>query len=202
MLNVPRDTCWQGGKINRAHAQGGPRAQANALGDIAGVSVSYAVSVDFAGFQGIVDGAGGVQMNIPFAMDDEFSGAVFSPGDHRLDGFHALAFSRDRHDFPRGDIQRSDNQGLLILAALKQLHAEANTAAGEFKLLASLGRHAQLDGVGLGDLYRLGRIAQHLDPATVRNVTIPVGGGNCLGLVGDASGLFADFRDDATLQTH
>ncbi len=26
MLNVPRDTCWRGGKINRATAQDGPRA--------------------------------------------------------------------------------------------------------------------------------------------------------------------------------
>ncbi len=48
---------------------------------------------------------------------------------------------------------------------------------GEFKAAAILGRHAQLDGMGLPDVYRLGRIAQQLDPAAVRSVTIPVGGG-------------------------
>jgi LCP family protein required for cell wall assembly len=202
ILNVPRDTCWQGGKINRAHASDGPRGQANALGELIGVPVSYVVSVDFAGFQGIVDGVGGVQIDVPVPMDDEYSGAVFSQGPHRMDGFQALAFSRDRHDFPRGDISRSDNQGLMILAGLKQLQTEAKGPAGEFKLLALLGRHAQLDGLGLTDVYRLGRVAHQLDPALARNVTIPVGGGNCLPLVGDAGGLFADFADDATLQAH
>ena len=203
MLNVPRDTCWQGGKINRAHAgDGGPRAQAEALGDLTGAPVSYAVSVDFAGFQGIVDGVGGFEMNVPTAMDDNFSGAVFGAGPNHMDGYHALAFSRDRHDFPRGDITRSDNQGLLILAGLAQLQQGAGGPAADFKTAALLGRHAQLDGVGLVDLYRLGRVAHKLDMAKVRNVTIPVGGGQCLPLTGDAQGLFADFRDDATLQTH
>jgi LCP family protein required for cell wall assembly len=203
MLNVPRDTCWNGGKINRAHAgSGGPRGQAIALGQLTGVNVAYAVSVDFAGFQGIVDGVGGVKMNIPTAMDDNYSGAVFSPGPATLDGYHALAFSRDRHDFPRGDITRSDNQGLLILAGLAQMQSEAQGAAGDFKVASLLARHAQLDGVGLVDLYRLGRVAHKLDLTKTRSVTIPVGGGQCLPLIGGASALFADFADDAMLQSH
>ncbi len=76
------------------------------------------------------------------------------------------------------------------------------SAPGEFKLLALLGRHAQLDGIGIKDLYQLGRIAFSLNPDQIKNVTIPVGGGSCLGLGGGAGGLFADFRDDAVLQTH
>jgi LCP family protein required for cell wall assembly len=202
MLNVPRDTCWQRGKINRAHAQDGPRGMANALGDLVGVPVAYVVSVDFAGFEGLVDGMGGVQVNVPTEMNDDYSGAAFVPGEQRLSGRQALAFSRDRHDFQRGDIQRSENQGLLILSALRQLQTEARGPIGEFKAAALIGRHAQVDGMGLSDVYRLGRVAQQLDPAAVRHVTIPVGGGDCLPLVGDANGLFADFADDAMLQTH
>jgi LCP family protein required for cell wall assembly len=202
MLNVPRDTCWRGGKINRAHAEGGPRGMANALGELVGVPVAYAVSVDFAGFEALVDGMGGVQINVPFPMDDEDSGAVFAPGDQRINGRQALAFSRNRHDFPNSDIQRTENQGLLILSALAQLQREARGPVGEFKAAASIGRHAQVDGMGLSDVYRLGRIAQQLNVAAVRHVTIPVGGGGCLQLVGDWRGLFGDFADDATLQAH
>jgi LCP family protein required for cell wall assembly len=202
MLNIPRDTCWNGGKINRANAGGGPRAMANALGTLTGVQVTYAVEVDFAGFQGLVNDWGGVQLTIPFPMNDPNSGAHFAPGDARLNGEQALAFSRDRHDFPTSDIQRTGNQGLLLLAALKQLQTEGKSALGEFKAAAILGRHAQLDGLGLSDVYRLGRLAQRLDPAALRSVTIPVGGGGCLPLIGDARGLFADFADDATLQAH
>jgi LCP family protein required for cell wall assembly len=202
ILNFPRDTCWRGGKINRAHAEGGPRGQATAVGELAGVPVSYVVSVDFAGFQALVDGAGGVVVDVQTPMSDSFSGAYFQPGRIRMNSAQALAFSRDRHDFPRGDITRSDNQGALIVSALGQLQEEARGAAGELRLLALLGRHAQLDGVGLADLYRLGRIAHRLDPTRVRNAGIPIGGGGCLSLTGAAPGFFADFRDDGVLQAH
>ncbi len=202
MLNVPRDTCWNGGKINRAHAQDGPRGQADALAQLLGVNITYVVSANFPEFQGMVNGIGGIQIDIPVAMNDPDSGAFFDPGPQRVDGWGALAFSRDRHDFPRGDISRSENQGLMILAALRTLQAENKGPAGEFKTAALVARHAQVEGMGLAETYRLGRLAFRLDPNAVRSVTIPVGGGNCLNLTGDASGLFADFADDATLQTH
>ena len=46
-----------------------------------------------------------------------------------------------------------------------------------------------------------GGIAFSIDPGQIKNVTIPVGGGSCLGLGGGAGGLFADFRDDGVLET-
>ena len=52
MLNIPRDTCWKGDKINSAHSSGGPRGMAEAMGEIVGVPVAYVVSVDFARLRG------------------------------------------------------------------------------------------------------------------------------------------------------
>jgi LCP family protein required for cell wall assembly len=201
MLNIPRDTCWNGDKINAANTRGA-RASAEAVGGLVGVPISYVVEVDFAGFTSLVDGIGGVDVNVPVPMDDKYSGAVFSQGMNHMSGQQALAFSRDRYDFPSGDIARSGNQGGLILDALRQLQSKMQNAPGEFRLLALLGRHARLDGMGLSDLYRLGKVAYRLNPNAVRSVTIPVGGGNCMGLGGGAGALFADFRDDATLQAH
>ena len=201
MLNIPRDTCWNGDKINAANTRGA-RASAEAVGSLIGVPISYVLEVDFAGFTSLVDGIGGVDANVPTPMDDHFSGAVFSPGMNHMSGQQALAFSRDRHDFPNSDITRTANQGGLILDALRQLQTKLQNAAGEFRLMALLGRHAQLDGMSLSDLYRLGRVAFRLNPNAIRNVTIPVGGGNCLSLGGAAGSVFADFRDDAILQAH
>ncbi|MCZ7535383.1 MAG: LCP family protein [Acidimicrobiia bacterium] len=210
IINIPRDTCaYVPGsgttKINAAHALGGPKLQAEVLGTLLGVSIPYAVSVDFAGFQGIVDGAGGVTVDVPTAMSDHYSGAYFEAGEVHMNGSQALAFSRDRHDFATGDIQRSWNQGYLILSAIGQLQEQAKDTAGRFELLALLGRHAQLDGVGLADLYRLGRLAYEIDTDQVKNVTLPVGSGGCSGGLtpnGDAPGLLADFADDGVLQDH
>jgi len=200
MIDIPRDTCWNGDKINVGNTQG-PRQQAADVGGLLGVPISYVVDVDFAGFTGLVDGVGGVTVDVPTQMHDTYSGAYFSPGIQHLTSQQALAFSRDRHDFPTSDIVRTHNQGILILDAMSQLRAQMQNAPGEFRLLALLGRHAQLDGIGLKDLYKLGRIAFSLDPGKIPNVTMPYTGGQCLGLGAGAASLFADFRDDAILES-
>jgi LCP family protein required for cell wall assembly len=207
IVNIPRDTCaaipgYGSTKINAANAYGGPPLMAATINQMLGVHISYSVLVDFEGFGAIVNGVGGVTINVPTNMNDHYSGAVFAPGTYHVDGGGALAFSRDRHDFPNSDIKRTENQGVLLLDALRSMNTQANSAAGEFKLLALFGRHAKLDGVSLKDLYRLGRIAHRLDPAKVRNVVLPTGGGGCLSVGGDAASLAADLRDDAVLQSH
>ena len=200
MLDIPRDTCWNGDKINAGNTRG-PRAQADDVGGLVGVQISYVVDVDFAGFTGLVDGVGGVDVNVPTQMHDSYSGAYFSPGLQHLTSSQALAFSRDRHDFPTSDIVRTHNQGILILAAMRQLRAKMQNAPGEFKLLALLGRHAQLDGIGIKDLYKLGRLAFSLNPDQIQNITMPYTGGGCLGLGAGAQGLFADLRDDGIVES-
>lgn len=210
IINIPRDTCapvpgYGTTKINAAHGAGGPALQAEVVGNLLGLPISYAVSVDFAGFEAIVNGMDGVVVDVPMEMSDRYSGAYFSPGTTRMNGTQALAFSRNRYNFPQGDIQRTWNQGHLILAGMKQLQIEANDNAGRFRLVSLLGRHAKIDGVGLADLYRLGRLAYDIDLNHVKNVTIPVRSGGCAGGLtpsGDAAGLFADFADDAVLQSH
>lgn len=207
MLNVPRDTCAQvpgrgTSKINNAHSEGGPQLQAEVLGNLIGVPIAYAVSVDFAGFTSIVDGVGGFDVDVPFEMSDRYSGAYFSPGRQHLGGAQALAFARDRHDFGPGDIQRSWNQGHLILSAFRGLRSAYASPAARFELLALLQRHSKLHGAGLADLFRLGQLAFDVDPGQIKSVTIPTSGGGCLGLAGEAAGLFADFADDGVLQSH
>jgi LCP family protein required for cell wall assembly len=203
MIDIPRDTCFNGEKINAANSSGGPRGQANAVSSLlGGVPIAYVVEVDFAGFTNIIDGMGGITVDVPTAMNDRYSGAVFSPGPQHMNGGQALAFSRDRHDFPSSDLVRTQNQGLLIINAMRSMQTSADSAGGEFKLLALFGRHARLDGLGLKDLYRMGRIAHGLDPAKVRNVLWPTGGGGCLAPTGAGASLAADFKDDAVLQAH
>jgi len=201
MLDIPRDTCWQGDKINAANTHGA-RASADAVGGLVGVPVSYVVQVNFDGLTNLVDGVGGVDVHVQTQMHDSYSGAYFSPGFQHMTGGQALSFARNRHDFPNSDITRTGNQGSLILDAMRMLDKKMQSADGEFRLLALLGRHAQLDGIGVSDLYRLGRLAFSLNPDQIKNITIPITNGQCLGLGGGAASLFADFADDGILESH
>ena len=209
MLDIPRDTGADipghgFDKINAAFSRGGVRREAQTVAKMVGVDIPFAITTDFGGFISMVDGVGGVDVNVPFAMHDTFSGAYFQPGPLHMNGTQALAFCRDRHDFGIGDLQRSENQGTFILAALQKLRAQNPDATGTINLLATLGRHAVLDGIGLTDLYRLGRLALDFDPSQVRNVRIPVtsGSGTRLALDSGARPLFQDFADDGVLETH
>ena len=57
------------------------------------------------------------------------------------------------------------------------------------RLVATVGRHTKLDGVGMRDLFHLGELALTFDPANVKNVVLPVGSGCGSNLVksGDAA---------------
>ena len=211
ILDIPRDTFVPvpglgRTKINAAHVAGGPVLQARAVGELVGVPVSIVVDADFAGFMAMVDDLGGVDVDVPVAMNDPLSGAIFPAGPIHLDGGGALAFARNRH-LAGGDFTRSENQGRLLLAGLAKLRNEGANAATVLRAVAVFARHGRFDGLSLADLYRLGRLAVSLDPANVRNVVMPGTIGNAANqsvvfLGRGADGLFADFRDDAVLQSH
>ena len=188
IIDIPRDTDVGGGKVNSVLAQGGLGQFTQTISNFVGVPIEF----------------GGIDVNVQQPMHDENSGADFDPGPQKLNGPGALAFSRDRHSFAAGDIQRTQNQGYLIITALQNIQQRAVGAGGVLNLLGNLGRHVQMENVGFQDLYRLGRLVLTIDPANIKNVVIPTGGGSGTNLTPGAGidSLFADFRDDGVLQSH
>jgi LCP family protein required for cell wall assembly len=209
IVDIPRDTEGPGGNKINSYIVNNPggndlRDEADAVQSIVGVPITWVIRVNFPHFQQLVDEIGGIDVNIPAPMDDDFSGAHFAAGPTHLNGEQALQFSRDRHSFSNGDLTRTSNQGLLILSALQTLQAKSPSAGDTVRLIASLGRHTKLDGVGISDLFHTGSLALSFDAANVKNVVLPVGAGSGSNLVksGDADGLLADFADDGVLQSH
>jgi LCP family protein required for cell wall assembly len=207
MLNVPRDTTAPNGdKINASHSLGGLPAIIDELNQMMGIQISYAITTNFPGFIQMVNDLEGIEIDIPMPLDDaDGSGAWFETvGTQKVTGDQALAFARDRHDFNAGDIDRSYNQGTIILSALRTLQERKETSPGEiFKNISILASHIRTENVGIRELFRLGRMAMALDPAAIKNITIPVGSGEGTNLQvqSDGAALFADFRDDAVVQS-
>jgi LCP family protein required for cell wall assembly len=209
LLDIPRDTEGPGGAKLNSYIVNNPngnelRAEADAVSSVANVPITWVIRANFPNFQQLVDEIGGIDINIPTAMNDDFSGAHFNPGPAHLNGAQALQFARDRHSFDNGDLTRTSNQGLLIISALQTLQAKHPSAGDTVRLVATLGQHTKLDGVGISDLFHMGDLALTFNPANIKNVVLPVGAGPGSNLVktGDADSLLADFADDGVLQSH
>lgn len=206
ILDVPRDTeAPGGGKINGYHPSGGLPANVTQLERMMGITIAYAMTTDFPGFVDMVDEIGGVDIEVTEPMVDSDSGTDFQPGPYKMSGESLLAYSRNRKSYPAaGDRQRTVNQGKAIIAALATLRAQNPGPVGTVRLIDILARHVRTEGMSLTELYGLGRLALSIDPAKVRNVLVPTGagGGTNLAVAPEARDLFADFADDATLQSH
>jgi LCP family protein required for cell wall assembly len=211
ILNIPRDT-WVNvpgfgmDKINGAYLSAGLQKQVETVSALTGVPIAFVVQTNFDGLQAMVDELGGIDVNVPYRMFDKNSGADFQPGINHMQGPGALAFSRNRH-IPDGDIARTTNQAWLLISALQAAQNQTQSPFGTLRLLGMVARHTQYEGVGLHELYQLAAYAMTIDPSSVRNVTMParvgkVGPADVVFVGPGADGLFADFRDDAVLQSH
>jgi LCP family protein required for cell wall assembly len=209
VLNIPRDTYVDipghgANKINSANTFGGAPLMAATVAGLTGIQPHFVVSTDFAGFSGMVDELGGVTVDVPVRMADSGSGAFFEPGPFHMDGFAALAFSRNRY-VAGGDFSRSANQARVILAGLAKLRSEGTNPASVVRYLGVLMRRGQVVGVGVPELFRLGRVALSIDPGAMRNITMPgaVGAAGAASVVhpaAPAAEIFADMADNATLE--
>jgi len=125
-------------KLNAAYAEDGPELLVRTVEHNTGLRINHYVEIGFAGFAGIVDAMGGVEMDIPKAFKDKKSGADFQAGKQTLDGEQSLAFVRTRYAFAGSDLDRTKNQQK-FLAALASQSATPGTILNPFKLYPTMG---------------------------------------------------------------
>ena len=210
VLGIPRDS-WVPipgagtNRINAALAAGGPELLVRTVEQLTGIPIDAYVLTGFEGFMQLVHAVGGLQVRIPYPIDDTNARAHFKRGMQHLTGQDALAFSRARHDVPAGDFSRSFNQGRVIIAALAELRrqiAKGSTAALIPWVVA--GGQILRSNLSLSDMFELLLAASAFDPSKVRN-DVASGGGATIGgrsvvVLGDrARALFRDLRGDAVL---
>ena len=208
VVGFPRDTWVEipghgRGKINTALVLGGPDLLAETVRRLTGLPVHWWALTGFDGLTAMVDELGRLVVPVERRMADRNSGAFFDRGLHRMSGGEVLAFSRDRHSVARGDFSRSENQGTVILQALRKMRVEVGDLAGVRRWVSVLWRHARVDA-GFDDVVRLGATARRLDPDRLVNVVAPGGVGTAgrqsvVYLTEDAARLFEDLRPDATV---
>jgi LCP family protein required for cell wall assembly len=92
-----------------AMAQGteaGRDALIKTVANLTGVTVDHYAEIGLLGFALITDALGGVEVCLKDPVFEPMSGADFPAGRQKLNGPQALSFVRQRHDLPRGDLDR------------------------------------------------------------------------------------------------
>jgi LCP family protein required for cell wall assembly len=134
MVSIPRDLYveipgYGYDKINAAYAfaeieepGSGPALTIKTVQAFAGVDISYFAQIDFSGLERLVDGLGGVEVDVPVDIigDVDAGGLDIYAGLQTLDGAHALTFCRSRQ-FYVSDFQRQANQRTFLQALAKQV---------------------------------------------------------------------------------
>ncbi len=129
IIGIPRDS-WVDipghgtNKINASMVEGGPDLLIQTVESISGLKIDYYALTTFWGLTQLYDNLGGLTIDVPFPMQDSYSGADFEPGVQEMDGKQVLAFSRDRHSVTSGDFGRSENAGRVLIASLTQFRKE------------------------------------------------------------------------------
>ena len=125
MVSIPRDSYVPipghgSNKINAAYALGGAKLLTQTVEQVTGVHVDGYLEIGFAGFAGVVDSLGGVDVCVPFDMKDQDAAIDLKKGCQTLDGPTALGYVRARKSDPRGDIGRAERQRQFLGALLKK----------------------------------------------------------------------------------
>ncbi|NYG07629.1 LCP family protein required for cell wall assembly [Phycicoccus badiiscoriae] len=125
LISIPRDSYVPipghgSNKINAAFAFGGPNLLVQTIEHVTDLHIDGYVEIGFAGFASVVDSVGGVNICVPFHMDDHKAGINLQKGCQVLDGKNALGFVRARYSDPRGDIGRAERQRQFLAAIMKQ----------------------------------------------------------------------------------
>ncbi len=135
-VDIPGDVADISG-MNRINAafNSGPDLLIQTIEQDLGIPINHYASVDFPGFSGMVDALGGVTMDFPTAVKDQYSGLdVTTTGCQVVSGTTALELVRSRHLYYKNsageweydgesDFSRIQRQDAFFRAVLAKLNA-------------------------------------------------------------------------------
>lgn len=189
MLSLPRDLWLEipgygESRINTAYylgekdgyPGGGPALAMKTVQYNFGVPVHFYVEVDFDGFRKIVDTLGGLDINVPYTLDDP----TFPSDDYGYDPFHidagmqhmdgatALKYARTRHidsDFGRAERQQQ------VLIAIKDKALQLGLLPKVPELWTTMAGTVKTD-LQLVDILELANLAPDITPDKIETVVL------------------------------
>lgn len=169
------------GKINAAFAFGGPSLLIQTIEDETGIRIDHYIEIGFAGFAGMVDALGGIEVCTKRDIDDPGSHLVLPAGVHTLNGVEALKYVRTRDFDGMGDLGRMQRQQQFMSAVLRKV-TSTGVLLNPIKLVnffnAAIATVKTDSELNKSDLLTLAKQMKNLSSSNVRTLTIPLGNVN------------------------
>ncbi len=165
------------GKMNAAFAFGGAPLLIQTIEAKTNLKIDHYVEISFAGFTGVVDALGGIQVCSKVAINDPKSHLIMSAGSHILDGIEALKYVRTRDFDGRGDIGRMERQQQFVSAVVRKA-TSGGILLNPIKLTsffnATLSTVKMDTSVNKSDLLTLAKQMRNLSAGNLRTLTVPL----------------------------
>ena len=182
-IGVPRDS-WVSipghgyNKINASLYFGGPQLLGQTIGNLVGVQPDYVFVTRFKYFISMVNDIGGIDVHNPTAFSDSnLRPKGFRAGRIHLNGYDAMAFSRIRHNLPRGDFDRSANQQRTLRGIQAKIRGRAHERGFMERGVLTAIAHMHTD-LPPGELFRLAQAVAQVDPGKITTCVVLGGIGN------------------------
>jgi LCP family protein required for cell wall assembly len=159
-------------------AEEGRTALIRTVENLTGQTVDHYAEVNLLGFHNLTTAIGGVDVCLRKAVDDPLSGAHFAAGPQTISGTDALAFVRQRHGLPEGDLSRIRRQQVFMAAVADKI-LSSGTLTDPARLAALVGVAQQSLVIDANwDLLGFAQQAAGLAAGNLQFVTIPTNGGD------------------------
>ncbi len=163
-------------RIEAESAQRGRQALIGAVEGLTGLTISHYAEINLLGFYNLTKAIGGVDVCLKAAVKDDLSGADLPAGPQTISGADALAFVRQRHGLPQGDLSRIRRQQVFLAAvAHKVLAAGTLTDPGALSGLVDVAQKSVVIDSGW-DLLAFAQQASAIAAGNLEFVTIPTRG--------------------------
>jgi len=157
------------GSMDKSNSYNGIKLARETTENLLGIQIDHVVKVNFQGFVQLIDALDGVDIDVRYAFKEQDSkrkaGTItVDKGMQHLTGEQALAYVRNRHDDPLGDIGRGQKQMQVIQAVAKEA-ASFRSLSAYRDILDAVGDNVETN-LGPNDYTRLADFT-----AALRNTT-------------------------------
>jgi LCP family protein required for cell wall assembly len=164
-------------QINSLLQIGGPACLWETVEQTTGIYINHFIGIGMLGFVKVVNDVGGVNVCVPFNVNDPVSGLTLSSGEHHINGVQALAFWRTREDIGTGsDLERIQRDQFMSAQVVKGVLG-SGLLSDPLRLLSVVTDAAASmttdSGMSVSDLIGIAESLRNLNSKNVQFITAP-----------------------------